>query len=42
MLKKPASFVLAPLRDFFASRTSLRPRWTTFLNILRADFLQPA
>jgi hypothetical protein len=42
MLKKAASFVLASLRgstyrkEYASPLRSLRPRWTTFLNILRA------
>jgi len=48
MLKKSASFVLASLRgasyetkyDF--PHRSLRPRWTAFLNILRALLMPSA
>lgn len=42
MLKKSASFVLAPLRpstygkEYASGLRSLRPRWTAFLNILQA------
>jgi len=42
MLKKFASFVLASLRgstygtEYASPLRSLRPRWTTFLTILRA------
>ena len=42
MLKKSASFVLASLRgstygkEYASPLRALRPRWTAFLNILRA------
>jgi hypothetical protein len=44
MLKKPASFVLAPLRgspygkEYASPLRSLRPRWTAILSILHAMF----